>query len=123
MLARSHSGRRARSAGGFDETGVGMDVAIGVTGVSGINSAMMEKPFQRAVQMERPRYAIYFPARHIQQCTILAPFCSNHTLVAKFAIALPYRRQTPRRPRPPPAARPRRVARRCRANAPARSRP
>jgi hypothetical protein len=56
MRARSHSGRRARGAGGFDETDNGIDAVLVVTGVSGINSAM-EKTFQRAVQMERPRHA------------------------------------------------------------------
>ena len=56
MRARSHSGRRARGAGGVSETGVGMDAALVVTGVSGINSAM-KKAFQQAVRMERPRHA------------------------------------------------------------------
>jgi hypothetical protein len=44
MRARNHSGRRARGAGGVGEAGAGMEAAIVVTGVSGINSAM-EKPF------------------------------------------------------------------------------
>jgi hypothetical protein len=56
MRARNHSGRRARGAGGVSETGVGMDAALVVTGVSGINSAM-GKNLSTAVRMEQPRHA------------------------------------------------------------------
>jgi hypothetical protein len=158
MRARSHSGRRARAgipadgaADEFDETGVGMDAAAGVAGVSGINSAMEQNLSTGRPKGAPERYKSHIPAptsvpysrcstqivrggiirtptnrdEHRLRNLVYAFIRARPHPISRIASInlLPDQLQTPRQMPPPPAARPRRAAVRCRAAALASSRP
>jgi len=87
MRARNHSGRRARGAGGVSETGVGMDAALVVTGVSGINSAM-----GKSLSTGRPNGAAetcecYVPARRSAELSLNSvPYSRRSAQIARVRI-------------------------------------